>query len=84
MRTITVTVTQAHIDKGDIQSCASCPIALALSAMGEHYIVDCAALYRNSAGKYDWVARLPDSAIRFINDFDSGFPVEPFAFEVEL
>ena len=32
----------------------------------------------------DMMGRMPEEATRFIADFDTGKPVEPFAFETEL
>jgi hypothetical protein len=79
---VRVEVTAGHIARGRPKDAACCAAALALSdAMGEPWEV-----YGEDAGPAtgvaDWIY-LPPEAVRFVDDFDAGRPVEPFAFEVE-
>lgn len=79
----TITVAAGHIAAGQPEICVSCPIALALTdAIGDPDIQvrvhdDEAVLFR---GKRIARAELPPEAVRFIDRFDSGQPVEPFTF----
>lgn len=83
MKTITVNVTQEHIDKGEVNSVYNCPIALALSELGPEYsyAVNPSTL-RNIHN--EWVADLPLGAVYFIREYDDLLTVYPFSFEVEL
>lgn len=80
MKTITVKVTQEHIDKGIACDCEFCPLALALHDMG---------LTEAIVGVDDWVPEhhgdellLPPKARKFVSAFDYGYNVEPT--EIEL
>lgn len=59
-----------------------CPIALALRELfGQHVSVGpehCTISSRSIS------ASLPKEAIKFLEDFDDGKPVQPFSFELEL
>ena len=81
-----IEVTREHICKGEIEEPTCCPIALAL--------VDCGlrtpAVYDNvvfhDRHKNRWMVpvMLPPEAVEFIHNFDSGTPVEPFGFNLEI
>ena len=87
MSTMTVTVTQDHIDHGERQSGASCPIARAITRrMPQWTQVDVGETmftFFPASGERD-EAFLPEEACQFIARFDEGKPVEPFAFTLDL
>lgn len=85
MATVTIEVTQEDINAGRRADCRACPIARATKRkvpachveVGRYYVV----LMTSRVGdSYDF--RLPDFARRFVEDFDFGIPVEPFAFDL--
>lgn len=81
MKTITIEVTQEDIDKGKQGSCGRCPIALAAYRVMEgSFLVLPYAIFRLEGKSIS----LPDSAIEFIGLFDSGMPVKPFSFTIEI
>jgi hypothetical protein len=89
VRRVVVEVTAEDIAKGEKGSCERCPIALALARAADmdrvHAHLDC--LWGWPAGDPDAnsiVASTPIEASNFIDDFDSGEPVNPFTFTVEL
>jgi hypothetical protein len=80
---ITVSVTEADIDLGKRLDCWECPIARAMfRATGERYIVD--GMGARVIGDRSRRVSLPDVAIQFIREFDSGNFPKPFEFEVEV
>ena len=83
MSTMTVTVTQDHIDRGERQGGASCPIALAITRrMSQWTQVDVGetmCTFVLPSGERD-ASFLPEEASQFIARFDEGEPVEPFTF----
>lgn len=81
----TIEVTQEDIDEGISFLCDACPVALAMRrAMGKEIFIspDAWGLTRNSNDPTD--QPLPSEAKHFILDFDSGAPVKPFTFTIEL
>ena len=81
-RTITVVVGDEHINKGRKQSCCHCPIALAMLDAG----VLSPAVHKKAffVGGGDDLINLPGDAIKFIDFFDNGRPVEPVSFEIDI
>ena len=85
---MTIKVTQKHIDKGDPGESCTCPIALAImeSADISGILVDGDNVFNID----NWDERgvdacvLPDTAIKFISNFDRYIPVNPFEFELEI
>lgn len=80
-----VTVTQKHIDDGEVCNCTSCPIALALRDEGvQAPIVDArtTSFFRNNGSWCKYY--LPPEARSFIHKFDNGIKVEPIEFELSL
>lgn len=77
---ITVTVTQAHIDKGVARECTRCPIALAMidAGIAEPWVDEVTVC----VGAFG--VDLPAEAVAFVETFDNGDPVQPFAFELEI
>lgn len=79
---VTVDVTRNHIQRGTRSNCGYCPIALAIKEIIK--------------GPYDFSVRaasicftkrsyqLPESAQNFICDFDAGWKVIPFSFELDI
>jgi hypothetical protein len=88
--TVTITVTQDHINKGVKQDCWSCPIALAIQDAMPGVI--CAEVLNPDLGFATIFgddgdcgeALLPDPARHFIAEFDNGQTVHPFAFEAVI
>lgn len=78
-----IAVKQKHIDSGSPGKCGRCPIALSLKDAGLSYV----AVGRVSFGYGRLIERkrvlLPVAVSQFIGDFDKGYPVVPFSFELE-
>ena len=75
-----IQVTQENIDRGIRRNCGFCPIANALfDATGEWWMVD-----GNHAHLRRRMIELPTIATDFIDDFDSGAPVEPVEFDLPI
>ena len=85
---LTVSVTADHIERGSAGNGEFCPIALAvreLVAERSYVSVDQDSMFvRRPDEDFGFEGEPPESAIDFINAFDSHNPVEPFTFEVEL
>ena len=94
MTTRTYKVTQKDINTGKRGFCKRCPVALAIQwqtpldwevSVGA-YIGEIAFYYREDTKKGPSEPRIrlqtPIIASRFIRNFDEGFPVEPFEFEL--
>lgn len=87
---LSVNVTQDHIARGKRGNSESCPVALAIRELlpeGSYVAVDEDRIYVESrtwvAGTYV-KADASDEVVEFEHLFDSGEPVEPFSFEVDL
>ena len=75
-----IQVTQKHIDEGMENDCFRCPVALAfLDAGFFRPDVHGNCVWLVGVGSFD----LSDTVETWIQDFDEGYPVQPFAFEVE-
>ncbi len=78
-----IKVTQEHIDQGKKGSRFKCPIGLAIKENPDMpYIQVTDAHVEIGYGIAIYV--LPVEAQRFIHNFDEGFPVQPFEFELPL
>lgn len=80
-----INVTAEHIAKGVRDSCSHCPVALAIREALPHgpgLWVDSAHVTVGKSGHWTEVG-LPDAVTRFIEAFDQGDPVQPFAFELD-
>jgi hypothetical protein len=78
---LTIDVTWEDIDRGQRGICARCPIALAAERAGiQQPLVFSLGIWHHSGSGF-W-SSIPDEAIRFLEDFDTGSPVAPFTFEV--
>ena len=88
-----ITVTKEDIKRGIRQSPFSCPIALAL----ERKRVNVDAVKEGAVFLHEWEdpepgcesgdqvkISLPLKAKNFIGDFDNGYPVKPFTFNLNL
>ena len=74
-----IKVTQQHIDAGIKKKCLYCPVALAIKDVFPTEYVNVSDLYvRIGDNVYD----LFPIVTRFILDFDYGYPVSPFEFEL--
>jgi hypothetical protein len=94
--TVTVSVTQEHIDRGKPARCHDCPIALAIIAAmpgavdASVFYLDCeepqmrATVWMNDGTAHQ--LNLPDEADEFARAFDwaDDEPVSPFTFTAEL
>jgi hypothetical protein len=76
---ILIEVTQSNIARGTQGDPCACPIALAFRDTGRLATVNTVDVIIDAR-----IAMLPDEAVRFIEDFDAGYPVAPFSFEIEL
>jgi hypothetical protein len=76
-----ISVTQSDINNGTAANCRVCPIALAIQRVMEdpRWTVHYGTAFCGSR-----MARLPVEASRFVRMFDTGWPVEPFEFELDL
>ena len=75
-----VRVLKRHIDKGAVDNCNRCPIALAIrERSGKSVSV---RAYDVSVGDDEYV--LPETASNFIFAFDSGKAVRPFKFTINV
>lgn len=83
----TVTVLQDDIDRGMPGHISLCAVARAvrrdLADLGDHAVVSGIYLRVRGAEHRLWGA-LPFAVQQCVSDFDSGLPVQPFKFEVEL
>jgi hypothetical protein len=78
---MTIEVTQQHIDEGSRSLCASCPIALAIKAVGFRNV----SVGSGTVQIGDCFAHLLPPAVRdFIQNHDNIRPVRPFSFEIDL
>jgi hypothetical protein len=91
MARYTIEVTEEDIRKGQPQGVDDCPIALAIYRQGivdgyEHIDVDKDGIHREGKrwGLRRASGRLPRAARQFIDDFDIGRPVAPFAFKLAI
>lgn len=75
---ITINVTEEHIAKGKRRNCRSCPIALAIKQKFNCEDVEVGYVMFIKNYKFD----NPTKVDTFIFDFDNGFPVKPFNFDL--
>lgn len=79
--TMRVNVTQAHIDRGRLGECHTCPVALALlDATGISWLVGRTWAWASPPPSEQ--VDLPAEVGQFIHAFDHGDRVEPFSFEL--
>ncbi len=74
-----IVVTQGDIAKG-VRKREKCPIALSLNRRG----FDDVYVLSNWVGFGEFQLWLPETAVRFIAYFDSGQPVKPEGFNLEV
>lgn len=88
--TVTVHVTQKHIDEGKIGQCKRCPIALGIKEIfpaldvqvGKTAVhIDVPPAVLRDTYRY---ARIPKEAEDFISAFDQGVNVKPFSFPLDV
>ena len=76
-----IEVTKNDIKRGGIESC-DCPVAL---AMRRHWPEARVGSTRFSKDMIPFEQHdLPDKAVNWIKEYDSGMPVAPFTFEVSV
>jgi len=80
---MTVKVSKKNIDGGARANCQLCPVALALLEQfpDSDPIVESAHVSIKDAGNI-LIYRMPDEAVKFVDDFDEGLEVKPFKFEL--
>lgn len=78
-----IEVTEEDIKLGQKESCYMCPIARAIERTTKS-LWGVRGEFAFRASSPDICVDLPDAAQNFISLFDSGCPVEPFTFEIEL
>ena len=84
---LTFDVTSKHIAKGLSANCEECPIALSIAEMGfvEVNANHCTIRFSEShTSPLFSLATTPNEVRNFMDAFDTGKPVEPFSFELEL
>jgi hypothetical protein len=86
MVAVTVDVTQNDIAHGRRGLCRECPAALAMERAGiVEPRVRNTELWLRTAHEHRLVkVRLPESAAKFIDDFDANRTVEPFSFQIDI
>lgn len=83
--TVTIEVTKEDIEKGIKHDARSCPINLAMRRR-VYAKMDVHKGYVNMeslTGRY-YQAVLPETAVEFIQKFDSGVEVKPFRFQLKI
>ena len=86
MRTVEISVTADHIDRGTQCCTTRCPVALAIRDTLHPLSVDVQddlIHFGVSGGKYVFV-HTPEEAGYFVDEFDDGLPVQPFTFILEV
>lgn len=80
-----IEVTAEDIARGKRGNACHCPIALAAERAGmRHVKVDLDSIGEKfTGGCWGRWSYLPVDACEFVDRFDKGLPVEPFAFEIE-
>lgn len=92
---VTVNVTANDIKYGKRSDGFSCPIHRALNRhkvvreQGEFYVNKYSVRHLRESAYLSWnwtliFSAIPSRATSFITQFDCGFPVEPFTFEMEI
>lgn len=93
MRRVRVEVTQSCIERGERGDASQCPIALAVLDLDEdvlgfeidHLEVDGTCIHIESFDKLEPIEFAPPPSVSsFVQTFDNGEPVAPFAFEIEV
>jgi hypothetical protein len=82
---IRIKVTQEHINKGRRRACRQCPVALAIVEQTEFpnpWVGDTHVDLVTSPESPSY--KLPAEVQRFIDNFDNGKPVKPFAFNLKI
>jgi hypothetical protein len=82
MRPLTIRVTQRHIKKGKSNKPKSCPIALALKERFHRPVKVGADKVEVNYDYGQIVYYLPDEATQFVYNFDGGYKVKPFSFQL--
>lgn len=77
-----INVTAEHIARGKRNDGFRCPVALAFAEGVGHVFVASDCVARGAFGGI--LCDLPSEVAAFIDAFDEGVAVSPFAFEVEL
>lgn len=82
----TINVTQEDIDEGQMGECYFCPVALAASKMikGGCWVNETHIRASGDDEQEFILSELPEEACKFIRDFDSGNPVHPFQFTLDI
>lgn len=82
-----IEVTETDIKEGIIKDCKRCPIANAISkAISDGIVVKVRYTmvdFMTIEGRRYW-RKLPELATKFISDYDLGYPVVPFTFDLNL
>lgn len=83
-----ITVTQEDIEKGVRRNCVRCPIALAMTRQtGLPWFVDerGGIVFSHKHPKnIQLMVDLPWQAMDFMSGFDSGLPMFPFTFDLDI
>lgn len=78
---VTINVTQEDIDHGEKGNCSRCPVALAASRVLYHPTIwPCGIWFGRPCSMNRCSVPTPPEVTKFVSDFDSDRPVEPFSF----
>lgn len=76
-----IKVEKKHIEQGVKGDCENCAIAKAIKAKLHHPVEVLQYHISVKKGGQEYCYNLPESATKFIRDFDAGRKVKPFTFE---
>lgn len=77
-----ITVTQEHINRGIRSSIWQCPIALAIKEQTKGRVLVAGSTSLVTKNGVETVYNLPETAARFIINFDNGDKVVPMEFDI--
>jgi hypothetical protein len=78
-----ISVTHADITEGVKNACNHCPIALAIKRAFNCDCVMVLASFDIIVNSQQYTSEDPETVQEFINNFDNGFPVQPFSFTLQ-
>jgi hypothetical protein len=81
---LNIKVTQEDIDRGKRDSSFACPVARAASRWGFVALVGGIFINLYAYGGRGFRCQLPQDTVNFIKSFDTGEPVKPFEFELNV
>ena len=83
-KTLTINVTQKHINDGVRCECKDCPVALALKDAGATDVIAGFGQMAFSFNGKEYQTPAPHAVVDFIYHYDNGESVAPFTFVLKL